>query len=89
MAHHIKARITAIAKSEARLAEAQRIAHIGNWEWDVIKNEVSWSSEAYRIFGLTQGNFVSPFETFLNHIHSDDREFVKKSVDDALANKNL
>ncbi|MCR4322107.1 MAG: EAL domain-containing protein [Candidatus Brocadiaceae bacterium] len=136
MAHHIKARITALTKSEARLAEAQRIAHIGNWEWDVIKNEVSWSSEAYRIFGLTQENcvvtvhphlnlppppfspsvrgtgggiqgdneyspplaggvrggselipFVSPFETFLNHVHSDDREFVKKSVDDALANK--
>jgi diguanylate cyclase (GGDEF)-like protein/PAS domain S-box-containing protein len=87
MTHHIKARTTALTRSEARLAEAQRIALIGNWEWDVIKNEVSWSYEAYRIFGLTQGNFVSPFETFLNHVHPDDREFVKKSFDEALYHK--
>src|SRR3990167_4620024 len=60
MTDHINARTTALARSEARLAEAQRIAQIGNWEWDVIKNEVSWSYEAYRIFGLTQESFVSP-----------------------------
>jgi len=87
MTDHIKSRTTALIRSEARLAEAQRIAQTGNWEWDVIKNEVSWSYEAYRIFGLTQENFVSPFETFLNHVHHEDREFVKKSVDDTLANK--
>src|SRR3990172_7166007 len=60
MTDHIKARTTALARSEARLTEAQRIAQIGNWEWDVVKNEVSWSYEAYRIFGLTQESFVSP-----------------------------
>jgi diguanylate cyclase (GGDEF)-like protein/PAS domain S-box-containing protein len=87
MTDHIKSRTTALARSEARLAEAQRIALIGNWEWDVVKNEVSWSYEAYHIFGLTQENFVSPFETFLNHIHPDDREFVKKSFDEALYQK--
>ena len=77
MTDHINARTTALARSEARLAEAQRIAQIGNWEWGVVKNEVFWSYEAYRIFGLTQESFVSPFETFLNHVHPDDREFVK------------
>ena len=87
MTDHINARTTALARSEARLAESQRIAQIGNWEWDVIKNEVSWSYEAYRIFGLTQERFVSPFETFLNHVHYDDREFAKKSFDDALYHK--
>ncbi|MDO8745228.1 MAG: EAL domain-containing protein [Candidatus Brocadiaceae bacterium] len=87
MTDHIKSRTTALIRSEARLAEAQRIAQIGNWEWDVIKNEVSWSCEAHRIFGLTQESVVSPFETFLNHVHHEDRAFVKKSVDDTLANK--
>src|SRR3990167_9414305 len=87
MTNHINARTTALTRSEARLAEAQRIAQIGNWEWAVIKNEVSWSYEAYRIFGLTQESFVSPFETFLNHVHPDDREFAKKSFDDALYHK--
>jgi diguanylate cyclase (GGDEF)-like protein/PAS domain S-box-containing protein len=87
MANQIKTRTTELIKSEARLTEAQRIAIIGSWEWDVIKNEVFWSYEAHRIFGLTQGNFVSPFETFLNHVHPDDREFVKKSFDEALYHK--
>ncbi|HHT9138426.1 MAG TPA: GAF domain-containing protein [Candidatus Wunengus sp. YC60] len=87
MTRHIKARTTALAKSESRLSEAQRIARIGNWEWDVIKNEVSWSYEAYRIFGMAQEKFVSPFETFLNHVHPDDREFVRKSIDDSLNTK--
>src|SRR3989339_2088807 len=87
MTRHIKGRTMELEKSNTRLAEAQRIARIGNWEWDVIKDEVSWSYEAYRIFGLTQENFVSPFETFLNHVHPDDREFAKKSFDDALYHK--
>lgn len=87
MTDHINARTTALARREARLAESQRIAQIGNWEWDMIKNEVSWSYEAYRIFGLTQESFVSPFETFLNRVHPDDREFAKKSFDDALYHK--
>jgi PAS domain S-box-containing protein len=39
--------------SEARLTEAQRIAHLGNWDWDIITNELLWSDEIYRIFGLT------------------------------------
>ncbi|MDO8141108.1 MAG: EAL domain-containing protein [Candidatus Brocadiales bacterium] len=87
MTHHIKARTTALAKSESRLAEAQRIAHLGNWEWDIIKNEVYWSYEAYRMFGLTQENFISTYEMFLNYVHPDDREFVKKSFAETLSNK--
>ena len=87
MTRHIKDRTTELEKSNTRLAEAQRIARIGNWEWDVVKNEVSWSYEAYRIFGLTQEAFASPFETFLNYVHPDDREFVRKSIADALNNK--
>ena len=87
MVNQIKTRTTELTKSEARLTEAQRIANIGSWEWDVIKNEISWSYEAHRILGLTQENFVSPFETFLNHVHSDDWEFVKKSFDMALCRK--
>jgi len=87
MTRHIKGRTMELEKSNTRLAESQRIARIGNWEWDVIKDEVSWSYEAYRIFGLTQENFVSPFETFLNHVYPNDRGFVRKSIDDALNNK--
>ena len=41
-----------LQKSQDQLTEAQRIAHIGSWEWDLQKNTLSWSDELYRIYGL-------------------------------------
>ncbi len=77
----------AMRKSEARLAHAQRIAHLGSWEWNIITNELRWADETYRILGLTPQEFGATYETFLNSVHPDDREFVKKSVNDALYEK--
>ncbi len=74
----------ALRKSEASLANAQRIAHIGNWEWDIIENKVHWSDETYRIFGIPPQAFTATFEGFLDLVHPDDREFVKKSIYGAL-----
>lgn len=71
-------------KSEAGLAEAQRIAHLGNWDWNIETNELQWSDEIYRIFGLTPQEFGATYETFLDSVHPDDREFVKKAVNEAL-----
>ena len=73
-----------LRRSEASLAEAQRIAHLGNWDWGIVKNELRWSDEIYRIFGLKPREFGATYEAFLNSVHPDDREFVKKSVDEAL-----
>ncbi len=74
----------ALRRSEASLAEAQRIAHIGNWVWDLRNNELYWSDEIYRIFGLTPKQFGTTYEAFLNSIHPEDREFVKKAINEAL-----
>lgn len=41
-----------LRRSEASLAEAQRIAHLGTWEWNLVTGEVRWSDETYRIFGF-------------------------------------
>ncbi len=71
-------------KNETRLANAQRIARLGNWEWDIVKNECYWSDEVYRIYGFAPQSFRPTYEAFLNIVHDDDREFVKKSVHDAL-----
>src|SRR3990172_13378850 len=87
MLHQIKTRPTALTRSEARLAEAQQIAHLGNWEWDIVGNEVYWSDEIYRIFGLLPQEFGATYEAFLNCVHPDDREFVKKTVNEALNDK--
>ena len=74
----------ALRLSEARLAEAQRIAHLGNWVWDIDTNDLHWSDEIYRIFGLAPQEFRATYEAFLASVHPDDREFVEQSVDDAL-----
>ena len=76
----------ALLKSEASLANAQRIVHLGNWEWDVIKNEVYGSAEVYRILGFPQ-DVAFTYEIFLKSVHPDDREFVDQSVKKALYEK--
>src|SRR3990167_6036339 len=87
MSHDIEVRTTALKKVSKSLAEAQQIAHVGNLEWEVAKNKVYGSDEVYRIFGLTQQKCDDTYETFLNCIHPEDREFVNKSLNDALNNK--
>ncbi|MEK6682285.1 MAG: ATP-binding protein [Nitrospirota bacterium] len=76
-----------LKENESRLLNAQRIAHLGSWDWDIVKNTLYWSDEVYRIFGLTPQEFGETYEAFLNSVHPDDRRFVKKSVDAALYDK--
>src|SRR3990172_4828781 len=87
MTRHIKTRTTALVRSEARLAESQQIAHLGSWEWDIVKNKTYESDEFYRIYGLVREEFGATYEAFLNCVHPDDRELVRKSVENALQNK--
>jgi PAS domain S-box-containing protein len=75
----------ALKRSMSSLAEAQRIAHLGNWDWDVINDQVFWSDEVYRILGLEPQEFPSTYEGFLRSVHPDDREGVKQAVRDALS----
>ncbi|MBI5809742.1 MAG: PAS domain-containing protein [Deltaproteobacteria bacterium] len=69
------------------LADAQRIAHLGNWDWDIANNTLWWSDEIYRIFGLKPRQFGATYEAFLDSVHPDDRDFVKQEVFDALYKK--
>jgi PAS domain S-box-containing protein len=64
--------------------EAERIAHLGNWDWDIVKDKLLWSDEIYRIFGLTPQQFGATYEAFLSYVHAEDREFVEHSVSEAL-----
>ncbi|MBI4745033.1 MAG: EAL domain-containing protein [Deltaproteobacteria bacterium] len=74
-----------LRKSEASLANAQRIARLGNWDWDIVNNELAWSDEIYRIFGVEPREFAATYKAFLEYVHPDDRELVKKAVDVALS----
>lgn len=85
MARGIKDRSEALAQSKERLSNAQRIAHIGNWDWDMVKNELYWSDEIYRIFGIPKTEFGTTYEAFLGSVHPEDRDLVKTAVSDALS----
>lgn len=64
-----------LEKSESALSRSQEIARIGNWETDIRTGRITWSDEMYRIFGYTPGSIRNvEFETFLSHIHPEDRE---------------
>jgi len=75
----------ALRRSEASLVNAQRIAHIGNWDWDIQNNQLFWSEEVYRIFGLTKTQFDGTYESFLGGIHPEDRQLVQSAVEAALS----
>jgi PAS domain S-box-containing protein len=63
--------------SETLLTEAQRMAHLGSFEWDAASGELQWSDELYRIYGVTPQEFTPTFETFLACLHPEDRERVQ------------
>jgi PAS domain S-box-containing protein len=73
-------------RSEALLAEAERLAHLGGWEWNIPGNVVLWSRELYRIFGLDPNSFGATYEAFLERVHPEDRASV--SANNRLALQN-
>jgi len=73
-----------LRKSERQLADAQQIAHVGSWNWDILSNVVSWSDELFRIFGLKPKERIVNFETFLNFVHPEDRSHVSRYVQQAM-----
>ncbi|MBK8174558.1 MAG: EAL domain-containing protein [Rhodospirillales bacterium] len=73
----------ALYRSESSLIDAQRIAHLGNWELRVRSNEMLWSQEVYRIFGrdITE---AATYDEFLEAVHPGDRSRVEAAIKDAL-----
>ncbi|HIH75054.1 MAG TPA: PAS domain S-box protein [Methanosarcina sp.] len=76
-----------LKESEKRLADSQKIAHIGNWDWKIATGEEYWSDELYNIFGL-DSQFELNHNTFLNCIHPDDLDYVSNAINEALNGKS-
>jgi PAS domain-containing protein len=66
--------------SEASLAAAQKIAHIGSWELDVVKNKITWSEEVFRIFGLDSTAPEPTSAQLLQMCHPEDRDLFQQTV---------
>ena len=73
-----------LRKSERLLKQSQEIAHLGSWELDLIKNELTWSDEVYRIFGMDPKEFGATYEAFLERVHTDDRAAVEAAYSGSL-----
>jgi diguanylate cyclase (GGDEF)-like protein/PAS domain S-box-containing protein len=67
-----------------QLREAQAVAKVGIWEWDIPTNLVRWSDELYRIFGVAPQAFPGTFEGYMAAVHPDDRALVSAAVDRSL-----
>lgn len=67
-------------ESETRLAQAQRIAQLGNWVWDVSRNVMDVSAEVYRILGINPQEFENTPEGYLARVHQRDREDVERGL---------
>lgn len=64
----------ALQQAERQLLEAQQLAHIGRWEWDVASDALIWSDELYRVFGIEPGSVELTRDRILDLLHPDDRE---------------
>jgi PAS domain S-box-containing protein len=73
-----------LQESKARLEEAQQVAHVGHWEWDLETDVVVWSDETYRIFGLSPQERPMDLATVRSMVHPEDRERLYQRVDQDL-----
>lgn len=69
-----------VTASEQQLAEAQSIAKVGSWDWDIRRGVVTWSDELYRIYELDPQEFEATYLGFLSYLHPEDRPMVEEAV---------
>src|SRR3954462_771326 len=75
----------ALFEQRTLLAEAQKLAGLGSWEWEPASGRMSWSDELYRIYGVEAGAVAPSFEAFLERLHSADRVVTATVIARALA----
>jgi len=73
-----------LRESEKSLKQAQHIAHLGNWELDLVHNVLQWSDEVYRIFEIDPDVFTASYEAFLDTVHPDDKAMVEQAYGESI-----
>jgi PAS domain S-box-containing protein len=84
MTARLKETLDGLRRSEAKLEDAQRVAHVGYWERDLDTDRITWSDETYRIYGLTPGEGRITLAGMLERIHPEDRPIWSHAVAEAL-----
>lgn len=70
-----------------RLSEAQRLARLGSWEWDIPADRVYWSDEMFRVYGIEPGEFEPSYSRYIALQHPDDRDKVEGRIRAALTRR--
>ena len=69
-----------LKSSDERMTEAQHIAKLGSWEWDLKTNELFWSDETHNIFDTDSKTFSPSFEGYMSFVHPEDREHTNSLI---------
>ncbi len=77
-----------LKQSEARLVDAQSIANLGSWEFDLVSGEIYCSHEVYKIFDIEPGNGRITYDIFMNAVHPQDKNTVTERMRNALSEEN-
>ena len=66
------------------LENAEKLAHMGSWNYDIHNDRLECSDEVYNIFGIDKESFSFKYQSYLDFVHPDDREFVDRSINKAM-----
>ncbi|MBL4658640.1 MAG: sigma 54-interacting transcriptional regulator [Flavobacteriales bacterium] len=69
------------------LEEAQKIAHMGIWHWNVATGKVTWTQELFKIYGIAEADFKNSYESYIERVHPDDRIIAQTAIGEALKKK--
>ncbi|MHB1093859.1 EAL domain-containing protein [Thiobacillus sp.] len=78
----------ALKESEARLNDAQRIAQVGSWEFDMASGKTTCSNETFHLFEVDRQTFGASYEAFMEAVHPEDRERISQAYLDSLTNRS-
>ncbi len=76
-------RTAALADANIHLTEAQRLANLGSWSWDIVQERITWSEQLYDIYGIARDKFGGTLAEFVSFLHPDDRAQVQASIGEA------
>lgn len=79
--------IDKLTRSEKLYKQAETLAHLGNWRWDIENNNIEWSDELFRIYGLEPQSELLTYELYLSFVHPDYKEMVHSQVQHSLETK--
>jgi PAS domain S-box-containing protein len=69
-----------LREQERQLVEAQALARVGSWNWDIASDVVTWSDQLYRNFGLEPRAVPLTYRSFLDRVHPEDRPWVEEAI---------